>query len=380
MKSIESILESMVKTVKGSKNELFQIQEDARLQLEKIKEDLQLLKVDIEKAINEQDRLYILFKLARERLVQVSRKFQSYSEKEIEEAYIKANEIQMQLFKATETENHLKIRRVELEEDYIKTEGTMKRSERIALKMSILVDYLSNDVLQLVDEVEESKKSREFAIRMLEVQEEERKRLSREIHDGPAQAMAHLVARSDLIEQIISLRSKEEAIKEIKDLRKDVRNALAEVRRIIYDIRPMALDDLGIVPTLRKYLNNVGTKRQIEVQLQVIGREFRLDQKLEATIFRIVQESVNNVIKHGQRATLIRVRLEFGKSIQLYIIDDGVGFDTNVGKEHSFGVVGMQERVSLFDGELKIHSILNEGTTVHVCFPINVLTNEGEVK
>ena len=373
MSAIEDILTTMVKTVEESKNDLFEIQEDARLQLEQIKEDLGILQVDIANAIREQDRLYVLFKQARQRLVHVSRELKNYSEKEIESAYMKANDIQMQLFKATENEEHLKKRRLELQEDFSRVESTMARSEKILFKISIIIEYLTNDVSQLMDEAGESKRSREFGIRMLEMQEEERKRLSREIHDGPAQTMAHLVAKSDLIEQMISLRPKEEVIQEVRALKKDVRGALAEVRRIIYDICPMALDDLGIVPTIRKYLNNISEKQQIEVQLQIIGKEVRLASKLEATIFRLIQESVNNVIKHGKTTKLICVSLEFGKGIHIRIADDGVGFDTSIKKEKSFGILGMQERVSIFGGELNIQSALGNGTTVHIRFPLNVL-------
>ena len=91
-------------------------------------------------------------------------------------------------------------------------------------------------------------------MKIIEAQEEERKKLSREIHDGPAQMLANVMMRSDLIERVQREHGPEEAIKEIRSLKVMVRNALYEVRRIIYDLRPMALDDLGLIPTLKKYL------------------------------------------------------------------------------------------------------------------------------
>ena len=102
MDSIGTILQSMVRTVEESKKDLFQIQEDSQIQLEKIQQNLEQLQTEIEVAIQEQDRLYVLFKQARLQLVEVSRSFQNFSEKEIEAAYNQANEIQMQLFVATE--------------------------------------------------------------------------------------------------------------------------------------------------------------------------------------------------------------------------------------------------------------------------------------
>lgn len=370
--TIETILESMIQTVEDSKGDIFQIQEDAHIQLEKLKENLAVLQIEIEKAIKEQDYLYSVFKQSRQRLLEVSRSFHKYSKKQIEQAYHKANEVQIELYKATGNEERLKKRRVELQEDYTHIEETMKRSEKISLKLSVIMDYLTRDIQLLNDEVQESRQSREFGIRMLQTQEEERKRLSREIHDGPAQTMAHLVAKSDLIEQILLLHTKDAALEEIRELKNDVRSALAEVRRIIYDIRPMALDDLGIIPTLRKYLNNISEKHGIAVDLCVNGKEIRLDPKLEATIFWIVQESVNNVIKHGKTATKISVEVSFEEKLHLQISDDGVGFNTSVKKTDRFGILGMKERVSLFEGELELHSVVNKGTTVLVTFPISI--------
>ncbi|HJA41401.1 MAG TPA: sensor histidine kinase [Firmicutes bacterium] len=370
MDSIGTILQSMVRTVEESKKDLFQIQEDSQIQLEKIQQNLEQLQTEIEVAIQEQDRLYVLFKQARLQLVEVSRSFQNFSEKEIEAAYNQANEIQMQLFVATENEEHLKKRRTELQEDFSRIEEMIERSAKISLKISVIIDYLTNDVWQLKDEAEESKKSRAFGIKMLESQEEERKRLSREIHDGPAQMMAHLVAKSDLIERMLLVRPKEEVGKELRELKKDVRSTLTEVRRIIYDLRPMVLDDLGIVPALRKYLKNVSEKNEIKTELRVQGHEMRLDSKLEVAIFRVVQESVNNVLKHGKNATQIIVNFSFGLKINIQIKDNGLGFDMQEKKENSFGILGMKERVSLFQGKLEIYSALNSGTTVQVIFPV----------
>ena len=102
--------------------------------------------------------------------------------------------------------------------------------------------------------LEDAKQKQDFGLKIIEAQEEERKRLSREIHDGPAQMMANVMLRSDLVEKIYRERGIDEALGEIVNMKKMVRDALYEVRHIIYDLRPMALDDLGLVPTLKKYL------------------------------------------------------------------------------------------------------------------------------
>jgi two-component system sensor histidine kinase DegS len=150
-----------------------------------------------------------------------------------------------------------------------------------------------------------------------------------------------------------------------------VRGALKEVRRIIYDLRPMALDDLGLVPTLRKYLRNVEESQKVNISLQSLGKEMRFPTKMEIALFRLVQESVSNACKHAE-SDEIQVKLEFtSKFVTLYIKDNGKGFDMKQPqKTNSFGLMGMRERVELLEGTLKINSRPKFGTSVYIQIPI----------
>ena len=136
-------------------------------------------------------------------------------------------------------------------------QDVIERSETLVSQITVVLNYLNQDLRQVGVLLEDAQAKQDFGLRIIEAQEEERKRVSREIHDGPAQMLANVMMRSELIERIFRDRGTEEGFKEIRSLRQNVRNALYEVRRIIYDLRPMALDDLGLIPTLRKYLNTI---------------------------------------------------------------------------------------------------------------------------
>src|SRR5699024_8750930 len=127
-----------------------------------------------------------------------------------------------------------------------------------------------------------------------------RKRLSREIHDGPAQNLANILIRSELVDLALRQRNVDDALEEMRMTRENIRSSLQEVRRIIYDLRPMALDDLGLFPTLKKHIQTMSKYEKQNIDFLVIGEERRLDPSYEVAIFRLVQEALQNVLKHAK--------------------------------------------------------------------------------
>jgi len=237
----------------------------------------------------------------------------------------------------------------------------------------VVINYLTGDLKSMTELIKDAHEKQEFGLKILEAQEEERKHLSREIHDGPAQILANVLMRSDLIEKIYNERGIDEALAEIRKLKETLRDALYEVRHIIYDLRPMALDDLGLVPTLKKYLQTVeeyNKMTKVRILFTYIGDDERIDSKMEVALFRLIQESVQNALKHAQ-AKEIQVKLEINKKNIIAVIkDDGIGFDPMLKKEGSFGIRGMKERVELLDGSILIHSSKGVGTKVIITIPL----------
>ncbi|PLR90799.1 sensor histidine kinase [Bacillus sp. T33-2] len=372
-KTLDHILEQMIETVGSSKDEIFQIGEQCRQDYDSIIEELKEVKRMVAQMINEGDKLDVQVRFARKRLSEVSKHFKDYTESEVREAYEIAHKLQMDLTMNRQLEKQLRDRRDDLERRLCGLTETIQRAEHLVSQISVVMNYLMSDLRQMGEALENARQKQDFGLKIIEAQEEERKRLSREIHDGPAQMLANVMMRSDLIEKIYKERSAEEAIIEIRSLKKTVRSALYEVRRIIYDLRPMALDDLGLVPTLKKYLQTIEEYHQTtKIHFTNIGQDRRLPAKYEVALFRMIQESVQNALKHAGADT-IQVKLEIKKdSVTVVVKDDGKGFDTNIKKPESFGILGLKERVELLEGELSIHSKIGTGTLIVIQVPLTV--------
>ncbi|GAM12005.1 sensor histidine kinase [Mesobacillus selenatarsenatis] len=372
-KALDLILEKMIETVGNSKDEIFRIGEQCRTDYESITDELKDIKRKVAQIINDGDKLDSQVRAARVRLSEVSKHFKDYSEAQVREAYEVAHKLQMDLTLNRQTEKQLREKRDDLERRLVGLNETIERAEHLVSQISVVMNYMMSDIRQMGEALETAKQKQDFGLKIIEAQEDERKRLSREIHDGPAQMMANVMMRSDLIERVYKERGAAEAISEIKSMKKMVRSALYEVRRIIYDLRPMALDDLGLVPTLKKYLQTIEEyHRTTRIQFTNIGEDKRLPSNYEVALFRIIQESVQNALKHADALT-VQVKLEIKRdNIMAVIKDDGKGFDINESKPESFGLLGIRERVELLEGELTIHSKIGTGTLVIIQIPMNL--------
>lgn len=209
----------------------------------------------------------------------------------------------------------------------------------------------------------------QMALRILEAQEEERRRVAREIHDGPAQSMANVVMRAEFCLKLLE-KDPAKLREELVALQDLVRTSLQDTRKIIFDLRPMALDDLGLAAALKKFVANYKEQYGLPVEYQYFGPQKRLPPAVEVALFRIVQEALNNIYKHAQ-ATSALVKLEvLPARVNLVVRDNGRGFDVaKVFKDperKGYGLLGIRERVQLLNGELEIISSPGKGTTLTV--------------
>lgn len=371
-KSLEEIIEKTIDAVGQSREEIFRIGEQSRLEYAKLKNELNRVRIKVAGIIEKTDRLEIHARFARNRLAEVSKDFNKFNSEEVRSAYEMANEYQVQLAVLRQEEQQLRIERDNLERRLLIVEETISRSENLIGQMSVVYNFLAGDLKEFGEVLEDAKEKQQFGLQIIEAQEEERRRLSREIHDGPAQMLANVLLRSDLIERVYQDKGIDQALAEIQDLRKMIKVSLAEVRRIIYDLRPMALDDLGLIPTLEKYLKTFAEHTKTNIIFKNLGRDQqRLPSRLEVALFRLVQEAVQNAAKHANPSEIqVKIEAKIGKII-LIIKDNGRGFNTDQKKEGSFGLIGMKERVTMLKGTMDIQSIIKGGTTVIIEVPTN---------
>jgi len=242
---------------------------------------------------------------------------------------------------------------------------------------SVLVQIVLADVTEQCQRQEER---RAFTGRLLAVQDEERLRLARELHDDPLQQLMYLGRTLDEIAEDPLLAAR--LVDLVGKGRVTAKSASTAVRALIHGLRPPLLDDLGLVPALRKLIDNLHSDGDLTVGLRVNGPESRLPAELEMTAYRVVQESLNNVLRHAEARTAT-VTVTFGEDVKLRIRDDGRGMPPASrrppGVDAGLGLVGIRERVSQSGGRLMISSRPGRGTVIQVSIPTHPLATPEEV-
>jgi signal transduction histidine kinase len=211
----------------------------------------------------------------------------------------------------------------------------------------------------------------EFLHRVVAAQEAERQRIARELHDETGQALTGIgLGLRGITSQLHQ--DPEKAAMNLKRLEGMAAQSIEELQRLIADLRPSHLDDLGLPAALRWYCGELQTRVPLQVSLEILGRDQEIQPEMKITLFRVVQEALTNVIRHSQAAHAT-VRLYFQpKSVSVQVEDDGVGFDTSLimDRRHpSWGLMGMEERASLLGGTLSLRSSPGKGTLVVVTIP-----------
>ena len=214
----------------------------------------------------------------------------------------------------------------------------------------------------------------EYVASVTDTQEEERKRIARDLHDGTVQSLIAIGQRLELARHTLEEQSIAESKAQLTELRNMVTETIASVRQFSRDLRPLALEDLGLIPALHFLTNRLTQDEAIETELEIEGEAIGLSPDLETAIYRLVQESLNNIRKHAQ-ASQVRVIVRFlARQTILEVHDNGTGFDvpqakTDLARRGSFGLLGMEERAHLFGGDISIQSAYNQGTILRVILP-----------
>ncbi len=224
----------------------------------------------------------------------------------------------------------------------------------------------------LFDEVTAKERSRgELLEKLLTAHEDERRRIARELHDEAGQSLTALIVNLELAAQEPSADRLRGQLGQLREL---AERTLAEIRRLIYDLRPSILDDLGLVAALRWYAKNLLDPQGIAWTLSVSGVSGRLPAKLETAAFRLVQEALTNVLKHAEASTVTVGMSAAGRELHVRIEDNGRGFDPrrsrSADRSGGFGLLGMQERVELVGGRWEVQSTPGVGTVVTAVLPI----------
>jgi len=208
-------------------------------------------------------------------------------------------------------------------------------------------------------------------------QEEERQRMARELHDGLGPALASLNIRLLTVHKQLQ-RDGHPAANELAELAAQAQASARDIRRLIYDLRPVALDELGLVPAVREHLECCEQEHGLIIRFTVNDpaeatglRGERLAAPVETALFRIVQEAVNNVIRHAEARHLSVTLTRNADRVQLCIADDGQGFDAQLPRSVThIGLWSMAQRVEQLGGQFELHSVPGQGTIVNAVLPL----------
>ena len=391
---LRRLLSNTIDTIEDNKTQIFDIYQNTRSEVDDARDRLAELRNRVAETIERVDGLMREEQRAKQRLAEVSRNFAEHTEDEIRKTYEAVSIIQINLAIEREKEQSMRVERDKLEIRLRYLYNVVARAEHMALSIGSVLSYLSTQVSGVLWKIEAVQKDKFVGARIIKATEEERYRISREMHDGPAQDLANVLFMTTITERLMD-QDMAEAKKTLVELRGEIRKCLTGVRQIIFDMRPMALDDLGLPQAIEQLIQLFHERRKLRGTFSLEGTHYALPKHVEIAIFRIVQEALNNVV-HPAKTDKVRGRMRYtDQALTVLIADDGVGFDphrSTVSVEESvdaldmetqrrlrgrhFGVIGMEERAKIIGAAIQILSAPNKGTKVHLRVQNRMMADE----
>ena len=372
--NIKEIVNNVIEEINLGKSKIFNISDRMRDELEIKKAELKEVKIKLYKVIEEVDYLEKLDKAMRKKLVEETRSILTSTQEGFKNIYEEALEVRVKYITKQSEEKELILKRDSLERALKNHYSSIDEAESAVNQINIALGYLEGNVLEgLKEENDNSKMVNE--INILEKQEIERKRIAREIHDGPAQYIANAMMRIDFCKVVVK-KDLEKGIKELDDVKSNVKMALKEVRGIIYDLRPLSLEERGLTEAIKEMINILSSENNIQVNSYIEEFQGDIDKIIQISVYRVIQEILNNTKKHSE-AKVVNFKISIIKEhIFIFLQDNGIGFDvkdtlSNIKiKGNCYGLLGIYERVKSLGGKIEIKSSTNEGTTYKIKIPI----------
>lgn len=330
--------------------------EECRLEYQQVQNELKEIDLLIQQTTAEVDRLAQRSTQAANRLQQVEAQFDTIPRQDIREAYQAMLEAQQRLFTM----------RGQLE----KLQAQQRQLQHRARLLQRMLETCA--IGEMAPEATAPGEETPAIIRVIEAQERERQQLARQMHDGPAQALTNLVLQAEICERLFEV-DPNQARAELANLKSAVVATFQRIRTFIANLRPMMLDDLGLIPTLKRYVEDT-TEGGFQVKLVVTGRERRFASYKEVTAFRVIQELLNNA-REVSSATSAQVSVDLGEDrLRVSVEDDGSGFElSQLGSgpvAEKMGLSTLRERIEMLGGKFQVESNPGRGTRVTFEIPL----------
>ena len=333
---------------------LLDLVEESKEDYEQTRKELKEIEVLIQQSSTEVDKLVQRNSQITTKVHQMEANIDTYPRQDIKETYSAAKEAQTRLF----------MMRGQLEQLQSKQQNLEKYAEHLRRLLEV-----SQQITHIEPSAGGSTPVGERTIgRIIEAQENERLHLARQMHDGPAQSLTNLILQAEICERLFDTDPTRARI-ELGNLKNAVNATFQKTRGFIFDLRPMMLDDLGLIPTLKRYVQGFEEKSGLSTNLTIVGKERRLPPHTEVIIFRVVQGLLKNISQHAN-ATHVQVSVNLeGEVIDVSVEDDGSGFDVDSAmasarQRKTLGIAAMQEQVEMLDGQINFESDIGRGTRV----------------
>jgi len=330
---------------------------ECQRELDQTERELKEIDLLIQQTTAEVERLAQRNTQATNRLRQVEAALDTVPREDIREAYNAVLDTQQRLFTM----------RGQLE----KLQSNQRSMDRYLSLLRNVLDILGQAV-EKPQTAEAGEPSKPLVVRIIEAQERERLRLSRQMHDGPAQSLTNLILQAEICERLFET-DPDRARTELANLRTAVAATFQKVKGFILNLRPMMLDDLGVVPTLRRYVDSFSENTGVATHLLVSGKERRLESHQNVMIFRLIQELMNNAVEYAHAAN-IQISLDIGDDlVQVSVEDNGGGYDLTTPNSpdiERLGLNTMRERIEMLGGQIYFDSAPGRGTKVSFELPI----------
>lgn len=332
-------------------------------EVEQLRIELREIEILIRQTTNEIDRQAQKQAEVSSRLRQIEANFDSYTREDVRQGYANERDAQLKLL----------LMRSQLEQ----FQSKYRQLDRYIQQLRKLHDLASRMVEASENQAGETSpghvvSDHDAVIQTIEAQESERQRLAQQMHDGPAQSLTNLILQAEIVERLFDAEPSR-ARSELGQLKTSANVTFQRVRDFIFALRPMMLDDLGLLPTVRRYTQQFETVNKLPVTLNLTG-DRALAPYIEVTLFRAVQELVNNIAKHAH-ASRAQVTLDLNAEPTVVIVeDDGSGFDAaqvlaRARERGSSGLITLEKRVEMLGGNINYQSATGRGTRVRVLIP-----------
>ncbi|MEN6351329.1 MAG: sensor histidine kinase [Syntrophomonas sp.] len=381
MEQLDTVLSQLLNTLEKGRNDIFDISEACYKECNRLEVERKELNEETSRVIAQVEKTEVLERRARLRLTDVSRNFLTYSEEDIKEAYDNARLIQLALLDLRQKEMYLRRQRDDLDRQIKQMKSIAMRADNFLQSTAVALKLLEGNIEKISESIEENTRKQQVGMWIIESQEAERRKIGRELHDGPAQNLVSMLIRLDFIERL-GYEDETRINEEINSVKDIARETLADVRSIMFDLKPPLIQEDSFTSTLREYFNEYETRYNFHIDFVVMGDDKKFDFSLETALFRLVQEAITNVKKHaGVNRATVKVENK-NRNLTMVIKDGGKGFDLEAARANreSYGIIGMKERVDIFGGKIDIISAPGSGTQVIIKIPWEEEASNGHNK